>query len=341
VSKVYEISKGRRRYQAASEWIVKLDRGLTPEEDALIKVWLADDPENHQKLLVVAKHWDQLGVLAKLADLVPHKPEQRSRQVPVILAFAAALAFAAVGAVVMSFPTSRDTSAASSAFTYETQVGEQSTVTLADGSVIVLNTNSSVAIDFSLHQRVLHLERGEVHVVVAHDPSRPFSVYVRNRIVQAVGTAFAVEIIDDNQIDLVVTEGRVLVAITPPKAVRSPISAPVLPISSLKVAQGESVRLGGRTSSPIEPVSSEEISVRLSWREGNLIFRGESLGAAMAEVGRYTPVEFVFLDNQLKQERIVGRFKAGDVEGLLAVLRTNLGIAYQYTDDGRILLSSM
>jgi len=80
------------------------------------------------------------------------------------------------------------------------------------------------------------------------------------------------------------------------------------------------------------------VAVKLSWRKGNLIFRGESLEEAVREVERYTPVEFVFLDQDLKKIRVAGLFKAGDVRGLLATLRENFDIVYQYTDDQTVLL---
>ena len=38
--------------------------------------------------------------------------------------------------------------------------------------------------------------------------------------------------------------------------------------------------------------------------------RGESLAAAVAEVGRYTPVEFVIEDENLQQVRVAGLFQS-------------------------------
>jgi len=78
--------------------------------------------------------------------------------------------------------------------------------------------------------------------------------------------------------------------------------------------------------------------MRLSWREGNLIFRGESLGDAVQEVGRYTNLEFVITSDELKQLRVAGLFKAGDVEGFLASLRANFDIIDERIDDNTILL---
>ena len=70
----------------------------------------------------------------------------------------------------------------------------------------------------------------------------------------------------------------------------------------------------------------EEIEVQLSWRSGNLIFRGESLATAVYEVGRYTSVEFVIKMRNCDGVRVAGLFKTGDVSGFLSSLEANFDI---------------
>jgi transmembrane sensor len=117
-----------------------------------------------------------------------------------------------------------------------------------------------------------------------------------------------------------------------------------LPQSSTIVGAGEKVLISAndQDTDSIKPESIErdEIAVKLSWREGNLIFRGESLEDAVYEVGRYTAVEFVFLDEETREVRVAGLFKAGDVEGLLAALRNHFNIAYERQGEHRILLGT-
>ena len=93
-------------------------------------------------------------------------------------------------------------------------------------------------------------------------------------------------------------------------------------------------------SEKAESLEPEEVSVHLSWRNGNLTFLGESLAAAVAEVGRYTPVEFVIEDDNLQRLRVAGLFKAGDVAGFLASLQANFDIVRQCADAETILLSA-
>jgi len=83
-----------------------------------------------------------------------------------------------------------------------------------------------------------------------------------------------------------------------------------------------------------------EIAASLSWRTGNLIFRGESLVDAMAEISRYNDV-IIELDNDdtLKEIRVAGMFKTGDIEGLLNVLEKSFNIHHTKLNDNKIFLT--
>ena len=230
--------------------------------------------------------------------------------------------------------------AATSDGLYETAIGEKSTVTMPDGTLIVLNTNSLLHVEYTPSQRLLTLERGEVNVRVASDESRPLSVVAGDQVFEAVGTEFNVEIIDSQKIELVVTEGRVRVGVRQRSSDSGGTAAPEAPVPSPRtVSAGEELILG-TIEEEIKPVSLEEIEVKLSWRSGNLTFRGESLEEVLEEVGRYTAVEFVFVDDDLRRRTVAGLFKAGDVDGLLATLRENFDIVHERVDDRTVLLDS-
>jgi len=73
---------------------------------------------------------------------------------------------------------------------YATALGEKRTVTLADGSIIELNTNSAIAVAFGRDERNVALEHGEAVFRVGKDSSRPFLVTVGDRDVRDIGTIF-------------------------------------------------------------------------------------------------------------------------------------------------------
>ena len=347
MSKVVNIGATEERLDTASRWVARMDRGLTDVEQAELQDWIAADPKNAERLMSLTRRWDRMASLSRLAELFPEPREPRVRQrfgkrwvgVAVTATLIVTVAAAWLSRQGIDAPVTTP-EMVELHDTYETEIGEQVTESLADGSILAVNTNSLVRVEFSPHARVLRLERGEIHVEVAHDADRPFSVIAGDRIVQAIGTAFSVEITDDQQIELVVTDGKVVVgvsslddspAVAPPRLVQS---------STNTVQAGEELVLGAPEET-VKPVSAEDIEVKLSWREGRLIFRGEPLEAALAEVERYTTVEFVFQDDDIKAREVIGRFRADDVESLLLALRLNFDIAYEHIDDGRVLLSSL
>ncbi|MBI2992599.1 MAG: FecR domain-containing protein [Gammaproteobacteria bacterium] len=365
MSNVYQMPERRYPIDEAGDWLAKLDRGLNEQEEAALREWLAADPRNPMALMESASVWDKMDSLSRLAELFP-QPVARSADATaafpassrgmlmrVAYAIAATVVIAMLAgywAVAYYTPESSIPAVAedTNERIFQTAVGEYSTVMLADGSQVTLNTNSLVRARSTARRRMLSLERGEVYVQVAHDPSRPFSVWVGDRLVEAVGTAFSVAITEDQRIELIVTEGKVVVGLADKKPAKAPekferAPAPPEPAgvanSAVTVSAGERLVLD-EDSGKVEAVEPEELEVRLSWRGGNLVFRGESLAEALAEIERYTRVEFVIQDEALKKVRIVGMFKAGDVDGLLATLRQNFDIAYQRVSEEKVILTN-
>lgn len=348
MSNVRELPRQTAVHEEASAWIARIDRGLSGAEQAELDEWLARNPEHERDLMRMAKLWDRMDVLARLADVCPVRPRTSSRVPRLLTAMAASIALAAGVLAWFSLgglPGDRTQErVASQANVYRTEIGNQASYTLADGTRMSLNTDTVVRVSYTEFNRLLTLERGEMHLVVAHERDRPLSVIVGGKIVQAVGTEFNVEITSDKRIELVVTEGVVMVGVVDRNVGEIEAGRPIaLTQSSPLVAAGEAAYIDDDTDDlddiRTETIRPEDIAVKLSWREGNVIFRGESLEEALAEIERYTAVEFVFLDEASKKVRIAGLFKAGDVDGLLAALRQNFNITYERVGDDKVLLS--
>jgi len=337
VTNVYSLPPQKRSLDEASDWLAKLDRGLSPAEEQELKTWLSQHPENRRALLRLASLWDKMDSLSLLTEVFPPaRKRDRKFLYPAIAASVAVLVIAGLlvqrSTDLMKTPADRTVASVVSA--YETAIGERSTVRLPDQSVLTLNTNSLVDVKFNGEQRLLTLERGEMSIEVAHDPRRPLSVIAGQKVVRAVGTAFNVQMLDKGEVELIVTEGTVMV-------VDDAAATPVRTIGTTPrtVTKGERVLLGSDRET-ISKVSDSALSAELSWHQGNLIFRGETLSSAIAEVSRYTPVRIEFADERLKDLRIGGLFKAGDVDGLLATLKENFNIDAERLDAERVLLKA-
>ena len=143
------------------------------------------------------------------------------------------------------------------------------------------------------------LRSGEASFRVAHGQKRPFVVEAGDTVVQAVGTDFTVRLEDDGSLSVVVAEGVVRVT--------GPASSPALLRHGEEFVAGEA----GSWRAPVEP---RELERRLAWREGLIMFNGQRLGDAAAEVSRYGPQTVVIDDPTLARAEFVGAFRVGQAE---------------------------
>ena len=209
---------------------------------------------------------------------------------------------------------------------------------LQDKTRIKLNTNSLVRVTYTDKQRVFELLRGEMHVAVAHNEHKPLSVYAGSNIIQAVGTAFNVEL-GSEDVELIVTDGKVLVSdINSRTAAPLKLSDVYLSPKSFSVSKGQKAQLKASNTTIIGS-DAAKLASDLAWQQGNLIFRGESLFDAMQEVSRYTNYQFDFGDEDTKSLQIAGFFKTSDISGLLAALESNFNVVFKKISNNQIRLS--
>ena len=74
---------------------------------------------------------------------------------------------------------------------YQTGIGERQSITLADGSRVVLNSGSALNVAFSASERRVTLQAGEALFETADDP-RPFVVETAGELVQGSAATFSV-----------------------------------------------------------------------------------------------------------------------------------------------------
>jgi transmembrane sensor len=309
---------------------------------------MASSKQNRGAVLNMAKVWDRMDALSRLSEIFPRNPRQKSDSswhgMALVASFLIVLSLGLWG--VSELSNSQNTTAMNGGASvslprdiFETALGEHSTVSLRDGTRVTLNTDSLISVEYTKKERLIFLSRGEMHVQVKHDKSRPLKVLTGRNVIQATGTAFAIKMNSDKEIELVVTDGSVEVSYqAPPQELPldgNTISGVNRPVS---VLAGHALLLDN-ASSIISDLDSQEIAVRLAWREGNLVFRGETLEEAVKEVSRYVPTSFIFGDDFSRNVRVAGRFKVGDIDGLLSALQENFDISSKRVDDKTIVLS--
>lgn len=220
---------------------------------------------------------------------------------------------------------------------YSTSVGDISSVPLADGSMVTLNTASRVRVEFEPKERRIILERGEAYFDVRKNPARPFIVLAGNQRIVDVGTQFSVRR-GPTGVQVVVTEGTVRVE--SPRAGRRPsngrVAAPLsqdladidVPLSAGTIALAQDGDLLVRKESIRE---AEEM---VSWRKGYLNFQDTTLAEAVAEFNRYNARHMKIEDPQVAGIRISGKFRPTNYQAFVRLLHDGYDINVRETDAG-------
>lgn len=222
---------------------------------------------------------------------------------------------------------------------YVTRIGEQKTVSLADGSVITMNTGTQLIVDLSAERREVILERGEAYFDVAADPTRPFTVGLSNRAVSVLGTEFNIFKTPEKFV-LAVMEGEVAIH------GREDELSPIAP--RLDVPQGEIMhlphanqyRLGVGMVAELDERNNELIAYtadpinRLqSWRSGVLRFDEVPLYQVIQELNRYSAKKILIEDKSVMDLRVFATVRVGSPSMALTALERLLPIrVIQYFD---------
>ena len=332
----------------AREWLVRMDgdEGLTATDKQALREWLSRSPAHRQELKRIAEFWDNSNVLTEL--YIPMHQVAKAQQRPASLLSLLAgffvpsregvlLSSRGSALLVMSFllvafalrgyiiPQPIDATNG----IYAAAIGEIREQELVDGSVLQINTDSQVNVEYSEGTRKIHLLRGEAHFDVAHDKDWPFQVYAGKGVVKAVGTAFSVRL-EEEKISVIVTEGKVDLVATPTIETQQTIG-------SLSKGQGASFTPTPEAK-PRLMLVQKEINRQLSWREGYLVFEGEPLSQVVAELNRYLPLRIEIVDSALSDLPIGGRFKVGELEALFDVLETSFDVQVSRLDDQHVKL---
>lgn len=203
---------------------------------------------------------------------------------------------------------------------YQTGVGERSVVTLDDGSVITLNTDSRVATHFAPGLRGVTLERGQALFKVAKDASRPFVVSAGGRQVTALGTEFDVYL-SERSFEVTLLEGRVTVSNADANAAgRAGAAAKPVADAAAKLAElrpGQQFVVVAKAKPQVRPADVKRV---VSWRHGQIVFENDRLEDAIAEINRYSQRKIVLGDSGLASLRISGAFNTYDTRTFVEAL---------------------
>jgi transmembrane sensor len=328
----------------AAEWLAEMaERPLTQASKAALADWLRESPRNVRELLDLTLMSEDLGKVRLPPEQIEawvraareaapveisrgacSSPSTKLRQTQFgrrRLALAASILLAVVAmAGYLWWQDGR----------YSTGRGEQKIITLADGSVVTLNTSSELKVRLSAGRRALLLMSGEAFFRVARDANRPFEVTAHETTVRAIGTQFNVRLAPTATI-VSVTEGTVELHNQPASA-GEPSGA--LRTPAVRVSRGEEARIArgppDAHEQPIALVKPEPPAVAraVAWTNGRVEFDDAPLPEVLSEFQRYRELRFE-IDPALHDLRLTGSFDARDPESALDYVATLTGIVVE------------
>jgi transmembrane sensor len=205
---------------------------------------------------------------------------------------------------------------------YHTATGEQRQINLADGSRLLLNTDSAVTVDVAGKVRRVQLLRGEAYFEVAHAPQRPFWVVADDVRARVTGTEFSVGRNKDN-VTITVAEGRVETSTQAHAEQITPLTA------------GESARYQGQQ---LATVQITDVQRTLAWRQEQMVFVQATLTEVVEQINRYRPGRLIITDQQLKNRPITAVFSVHRLDDAVTALEQTFGIRARRLTDYLVLL---
>jgi transmembrane sensor len=293
--------------QAAAYFVQR--RGETMIQRREREAWLADDEQHERAYEETRRLWDRTGNLRddahlqalKAADLAALQRPRWFRADWILSAAAALILLLGVAYLAMRFMAS------SPPVTYAAALGERRTEVLADGTQVVLNTDSAIEARYTRGRRSVELQRGEAQFEVTHDAARPFVVSVGEDTVTALGTRFQVR--RDTDVTVVtLLKGRVEVA----QGQRQRILQP-----------NQQARLSANAGIVVQAIDPAQVD---GWLDGWLRFRNAPLGQVVAEANRYSSRKLRLGDPALAGLVLNGNFHTGDSASIASAVEQILPV---------------
>lgn len=203
--------------------------------------------------------------------------------------------------------------------------GKNISLTLQDGSVVMLNSGSTMTYPSSfsgMDTREVYL-KGEAFFEVAKNPRQPFIVKTKTMYTQVFGTVFNVSAYEeDSTNEVVLVEGSVGVGKTFKKGSQD--------LQILKPSQRASNKIGNGDDFFIEDV---DVSSYISWTQGILAFENEAMSDIIKRLQRQYNIEIVNQYNELNDRRFTGMFDEENIDKVLQTIQAHTKFSYEKQDN--------
>jgi transmembrane sensor len=196
------------------------------------------------------------------------------------------------------------------------------TVPLGNGTTVTLNTDTRIKVYEDQGRRRVRVVRGEV-LIEGAGAAVPTVVEVGEKHLEASGATFVVRKLDDRPAEVLVQEGRVVLA-------EQANPFPLPPNTSTSLPEGKEWQLTA--------LSSGQMGRELAWREGKIALQGETLAEAVAVYARYSNTPIVIADPELARMQVTGLFAVNNPLGFSRAV-AEVFHADVHQEDGEIVIA--
>jgi transmembrane sensor len=357
LSNVIHLDQNLRRRERvidqASAYITRLDAGASDADREEIRQWLTDSELHRTVFLEMAALWDELSVLDSLEEMFPMDtlvPPPSDR--PPLFGkrcIAAGFALVMIGTLAWNLlapPADINSIAGPESITlqvHSTAQGEQKSVSLADGTTIVLNTNSRVIIKDAPEGSHVFLEQGEAYLDVAAGSETALRVFAGRQMIEPKGQLSLMRH-DTDSLEILVRDGSATRTFLPETVdalmgqdnVDSILSRTWSPF---EIRSGQLVNLlpALPVDSPAYLLEADQVEAMLAWTDGRINFDNQTVDQVFEALGRYTGLRVDAVDT-VRDIPIRGTYTVGDTDGLLLSLRELYNIQSMQVGENHILL---
>lgn len=203
---------------------------------------------------------------------------------------------------------------------HTTTPGVKSTLTLHDGSKVILNSGSTLRYikNFEPDQRMLFLE-GEAYFEVMKDSLRPFSVITGDVVTTALGTSFNIRSYNNEDLNIALLSGKVMV------------EASIKSNTAIRLEKGEGLRVN-LTSGKVSK-NNFDIDQEIGWTQKKIIFEEVKLTEATRIIENWFGVKFIFKNSPDPRLLLSGIFQDETLENVLIGLSYSARFDFEIKND--------
>lgn len=206
---------------------------------------------------------------------------------------------------------------------YRTAFGEQLDIKLSDGTLVILNANSTLTLPTN-NPRYVRLE-GEAFFEVEKKPSTKakFLVHTEDLVIEVLGTAFNV----NNRLEktqVVLEEGVIQLNLKNGE--------------QKTMAPGDLISYSAKSNQVVESRQKVRAELHTSWKDGTLLFENISLQKAMKKIQETYGMQAIFQNPEVAARKITLAVPTRNLDICIVAFEKALNIDIEHTNSDQLVI---